>query len=396
MNLDWHLVNEENKLWARTRDWWEHLHISFSHNTTSQPEQEKQYGGTALFTINDMAHRAVEKGRDASGLDRWSWAKLRGKDGHILVIISAYRPTPPSAGVMGTYAQHSRHFNSIDRDICPREAFILDLKQDILVFLNAGHHIIVMLDANEDMRRGQLSVTFQSIHLREVILQRHGHKAPSTYRRNTKKNVPIDGIWASPGVHIKAGGYFSFDEVISGTDHRTLWIDVEYKIAFGHDGSAPIIRPSARKLHNRNPNIRDNFNYLRKKYADKCDLGHHISCLEKAIEGEFMLEQINEYEKIDNIRRNHLRAAENRCRKLRKGNVEYSDVLQDARNKVEGWSLLLRYNKGLKVSSRKLTRTLKKAGIPLFSKTNSQLSIVDELKAATKSYYESKKSHKQR
>jgi hypothetical protein len=180
-------VNEENKLWARTRDWWEHLHISFSHNTTSQPEQEKQYGGTALFTINDMAHRAVEKGRDASGLDRWSWAKLRGKDGHILVIISAYRPNPPSAGVMGTYAQHSRHFNSIDRDICPREAFILDLKQDILVFLNAGHHIIVMLDANEDMRRGQLSVTFQSIHLREVILQRHGHKAPSTYRRNTKK-----------------------------------------------------------------------------------------------------------------------------------------------------------------------------------------------------------------
>jgi hypothetical protein len=212
-----------------------------------------------------------------------------------------------------------------------------------------------MLDANEAMRRGQLSVTFHLIQLREVILQHHGNKAPSTYRRNTKE-VPIDGIWTSPGVHIKAGGYFSFDEVISGTDHRTLWIDVEYKIAFGHDGSAPIIRPRARRLNNRNPNIRDNFNYLRKKYADKCALGHRISCLENSIKGELTMEQITEYEKLDNIRRNHLQATENRCRKLRKGNVKYSDVLQDVRNKVEGWSLLLKYNKGLKVSSRNFLR----------------------------------------
>jgi hypothetical protein len=69
-------MNEENKLWSRTRDWWEHLHISYSHNTTSQPVQEKQYRGTALFTINDIAHRVAEKGSDASGLGRWSWTKL--------------------------------------------------------------------------------------------------------------------------------------------------------------------------------------------------------------------------------------------------------------------------------------------------------------------------------
>jgi hypothetical protein len=97
--------------------------------------------------------------------------------------------------------------------------------------------------------------------------------------------------------------------------------------------------------------------------------------------------QIKEYEKLDKIRRSHLQAAEHRCRKLRKGNVQYSNVLQDARNKVEGWSLLLRYNKGLKLSSRKLTHTLKKAGIPLSSKSNSHIAIVDELKAATNTYY---------
>jgi hypothetical protein len=43
---------------------------------------------------------------------------------------------------MGTYAQHSRYFNSIERDICPKEAFILDLKQDILTFSRGwtSHH----------------------------------------------------------------------------------------------------------------------------------------------------------------------------------------------------------------------------------------------------------------
>jgi hypothetical protein len=95
------------------------------------------------------------------------------------------------------------------------------------------------------MRRGKLAQTFTQINLQEAILQRHGKNAPSTYRRNSK-NVPIDGIWTSPGITIKAGGYLAFDEVITGTDHRTLWIDISFKTAFGHDGDAPITRPSAR------------------------------------------------------------------------------------------------------------------------------------------------------
>jgi hypothetical protein len=75
-NLDWRFVMEENKLWARTREWWEHLHISQSHNTTFPATTDKQFGGTALFTINDIAHRVVAKGYDDSRLGRWSWTTL--------------------------------------------------------------------------------------------------------------------------------------------------------------------------------------------------------------------------------------------------------------------------------------------------------------------------------
>jgi hypothetical protein len=164
---------------------------------------------------------------------------------------------------MGAYAQHAKYFNSIDRNICPREAFLIDLRAEIINFQEAGHHIILMLDGNEDMRRGRLSNTLQSLQLREAILHKHGRRAPSTYKRNTK-DVPIDGIWVSPTITINAGGYFAMDEVIPRTDHRTLWIDISYKVAFGHEHSIITTKPAARRLNNCNPNIRDNYNNLRK------------------------------------------------------------------------------------------------------------------------------------
>jgi hypothetical protein len=240
-----------------------------------------------------MAHRVTGKGDDTSGLGRWTWTTLRGKNNHKLTIISAYRPNPPSAGVMGVYAQQAKYFNSIGRDMCPRNAFIIDLKQDLSLLMEAGHHVILMLDSNEDMRRGPVSQALQDLQLQEVILERHGLNAPSTYRCNTNE-VPIDGIWASTGIDIKAGGYFSFDKVISGTDHRTLWMDISYTTAFGHDGSAPIIRPNARRLNNRNPNVRDNFNTLRRKYAEKCRLLERIILLEESIQDEITDDQIKE------------------------------------------------------------------------------------------------------
>jgi hypothetical protein len=36
-NTDWRLKTEDTKLWTRTREWFEHLHISYSHNTTFPP-----------------------------------------------------------------------------------------------------------------------------------------------------------------------------------------------------------------------------------------------------------------------------------------------------------------------------------------------------------------------
>ncbi len=289
----------------------------------------KQYGGTAIFTVNDISHKVIARGKDNSNLGRWCFTTLRGKNNQLLTIITAYCPNPPQAGVMGVYAQHAKYFNLINRDSCPRQAFLDDLKQEIIRLQQEGHNIILMLDGNEDMRRGPLKILLTSLLLKEVILQRHGNRAPSTYRRNSK-DVPIDGIWASLNIDITAGGYFAFDEVISATDHRTLWIDITYNTAFSCEEYPPICRPSARKLNNQNPNIRDNFNRKRRQLAAKSNLCNRIVMLEHSIAKKMSIEQIQEYEAIDRLRTHHARIAEAQCRKLRCGNVPYSPELQSA------------------------------------------------------------------
>ena len=250
-NTDWRLVNEEDKLVHRTKGWWESLHLSFSFNITKNPIKTKQYGGVALFSINKAVHRVVSKGSDPSNLGRWTWTRYRGRNNHTLRIVCGYRPNPPSGGPFTVYAQQMVYFNGVNDPRCPREAFIKDLCAELQSFKNEGDHIILLLDGNEDMRKGQLAAGLSECNLREVILDKYGPNAPSTYRRNTK-HTPIDGIWATPNIGIEGGGFFCFDEVFPETDHRCLWIDVTYITAFGHNMPA-INRPSARRLHCRDP-----------------------------------------------------------------------------------------------------------------------------------------------
>src|SRR5210317_1727075 len=53
----------------------------------------------------------------------------------------------------------------------------------------------------------------------------------ATHQRNTQ-NTPIDGIFATEGVKVLAGGYYAFNEHVS-SDHRGLWIDLDMRATLG-------------------------------------------------------------------------------------------------------------------------------------------------------------------
>jgi hypothetical protein len=281
--------------------------------------------------VNKAAHRAVEKGYDESRLGRWVWTRFKGRGNQTLRIIVAYRPNPPQ-GPFSVYAQQNAFFHSINREICPRHAFLSDLIVDIKKFLDMGDHIILMLDGNSNMKGSDLSRALTQLSLVEAILERHGSDGPATHKRNSTK-TPIDGIWLSPGLRIERGGYFEYDEVIP-SDHRCLWVDLSFTMAFGHN-MPPLCKRQPRRLHCKDPRLVENFINLYHQFARPLNLFHRIQELEKKAAFMSKSEIINEYEELDSLRCEATAFAEKNCRKLRTGQVAFSPELNESRLKIK-------------------------------------------------------------
>jgi hypothetical protein len=142
----------------------------------------------------------------------------------------------------------------------PREEILLDLTQELKNWMQAGEHVILMMDCNEDVCSSRIQQFLQDSDIRDIIHERHGNKAPPTYKDG---KVPIDGIFASRSVHCVLGGYASFDEGVQGkrADHRCLWIDVRLESVFGHK-MPPLIRYAQRRVKTNDPRITSRFNKL--------------------------------------------------------------------------------------------------------------------------------------
>lgn len=132
-----------------------------------------------------------------------------------------------------------------------------DLASDLANFLEQGDQIILMVDANSNLKNSDFQRVMEGLSFKEAIMDRHGKDGPSTFRRN-QTATPIDGIWVTPGLQISAGGYFPYDTPISNMEHRCIWIDILFTQAFGHNMPA-IIRPKARRLQPKDPRIVKNF-----------------------------------------------------------------------------------------------------------------------------------------
>ena len=147
-------------------------------------------------------------------------------------VVAAYRPNPPGEGNSTAWWQHRMWLLEQGDEREPRRAFMEDLCRALQTWLQDGEHIVVGMDANDDLRSGEVARTLERLGLEERILQRHRDRTPqATYHRNTK-GKPIDGIFSSPGVPVLAAGYYDWDEAVTST-HRALWVDVSDNL-LGH------------------------------------------------------------------------------------------------------------------------------------------------------------------
>ena len=160
----------------------------------------RQPGGVGIIATENVHYRVQERGRDETGLGRWCWVVLQGKQHHRTRLISAYRPCVGSPGPTTVYQQHVRHLLRTGRDSEPRRQFYIDLRASIVKWKQEGDHIVVTMDANEDVRTGETAAFFRSVDMKEAILTRHHTRSPPATHNRNRHRQPIDGIWVTMGL----------------------------------------------------------------------------------------------------------------------------------------------------------------------------------------------------
>jgi hypothetical protein len=115
---------------------------------------------------------------------------------------------------------------------CPRQAFITDLENRIRAWQTLGYEIVMGLDANEDVRNGEVAAMFARVNMQNAILSHHPlRSSPVTYHCNEQRE-PIDAIFCTHKLKVVQAGYGSFGDDFQAT-HRFLWVDFTRKSMYG-------------------------------------------------------------------------------------------------------------------------------------------------------------------
>ena len=246
--------------------------------------------------------------------------------------------------------QQKGFFESIRDDRCPRQIFINDLCKEVEKWLESGDQLVIGIDANEDVRRGELTVKLEQLGLVDSVTTAHGKQGPPTYNRGS---VPIDGLFVSRTLRGLKCGYDGFV-----WDHRLLWIEVPLTIAFGHD-VPPIVAVKARRLKCEDPRVVNR--YLEAYRADIIKFGMMelaINLQERAsVIPEHQVKNL--YDVLDHMRVMAVLEADKQCRKLRMGQKQWTPDFQKVRNEIKLWNLVTRKKRGFKVCGRFLERQMK-------------------------------------
>jgi hypothetical protein len=131
--------------------------------------EKTQYGGVGIVASSAFKHRIIGSGKDPSGLGHWVWIRIQGKEGHMMRITSAYRLCQ-SEGAGTVFQQHQRVLSAQDDHRNPVDVFLQDLSEAIVKWTEEGDHLVLGMDANEDVHTGAIGMSMLTMGLCEAIL----------------------------------------------------------------------------------------------------------------------------------------------------------------------------------------------------------------------------------
>ncbi len=216
------------------------MHAKFSTSASIDvTDSNRQPGGTFLAVVGCYASRVLTTGSDTSGLGRWAYCELVGRNGRRFLIITAYRvgDQQPTIGSTKVYTQQYQILlEQGDLNPNPRAAFVTD----IIAFIQqwqSTHDILLCMDTNDSTIRSK-DRGLETILAATKLIDLHQYRFPSrptpaTHNRGTKT---IDYCLGSPGfAEALTGAWmlpFGLPPTLTG-DHRTLGLEFDHDVLFG-------------------------------------------------------------------------------------------------------------------------------------------------------------------
>ena len=359
-----HMMKHQDRIRERMKDHrWSRTRVCASNNKHESIDK-LQFGGTMVMAVNSVAARVHASGADELGLGRWTWLLFEGHNGYRTRVISAYIPCKQHLNKDVTvYSQQARYFESQGQQGCPRRKIIVELTDLIRSWSRKGENVVLFFDCNENFNKnGELQrlLVGDKCGLIDPIRTKHPHTAPPhTYHRN--HSYPIDSVFVSPRLrHIESGGWLRFGEGIG--DHRAIFIDIPSQLLLG-EPKFHIEQQQVRRLKCDNPQIVSRFNELLESQYIAHNTLQEIEEFNRTFHIPLLPHEEEQIEKFDRISTYAVKYADRRCRKLRMGQVPFSDVRQEAGAAIGLWKLVIRKKLGCNVSSKMIKEMTKSLDI---------------------------------
>ena len=295
-----------------------------------------------LTTLGRWCGRIMNSRSDAQG--RWSWQKMLGKEGEIILIISAYRVSQKSLpGPMTAYTQ--QYHMLLDKDNTnpqPQTQFIKDLIPFIQQARKRQEQIIIALDANEEILpedqpipKHSILYLVQATGLQDVYTTQHDVMEDTSRKSNTKINHVL--ISLDLQVAVKHSGFLQWNQVME-SDHRTGFVDFDELELFG-ENIEDKTHNASRPLSTDYPDLIDKYLQLLWTKIKARRLTHGIAKLQ-AIPAKGWREQHEKrYNRVDDKLTGIIKWAEKQCVPKSTHPSIWSTKLEAATRAIRYWNM---------------------------------------------------------
>ena len=241
-------------------------------------------GGTVLGTTGGWSGRINRRGSDTLG--RWTYITFDALHSKEVVIINFYRVCAQHHSVGGgtIYMQQKKDLlKARGKDMDPRKVILQDMAKFIKNEHEKGNLVILMGDANEELRDNDNSINdfLHETGMKNIMAERFGDDVtlPTTYDRGNKCIDLMAMSAAAPQGVVQSAGYLPFYHLFA-TDHRGYYVDLNIEKLFDYM-RADTIRQFYRRFTTTRITACDNYLQALESMLEKAGMFKNVDRLEE-------------------------------------------------------------------------------------------------------------------